>query len=186
MRSYLLVAWNLFDPIYYSLTRLTYIHNEIPGESILRVRLTRYKGKDVILSDGTEINKNDTLVKIHLHNVRLLTDMQHLKSDIKRGRFIYQSIKKSLPCLVSYIQKHHKADEIKGIIGITMLDRGAERLGFEIVPISNPFYKWYKWTSLLPISILSATSPSFKYISKQSGPSYLFMSKAKLLSMYKV
>jgi hypothetical protein len=186
MRSYLLVAWNLFDPIYYNLTRLTYIHNEVPEENVLRVRLTRYKGKDVILSDGTPINKNDLLVKIHLHNVRLLNDMQHIKSDIKRGRFIYQSIRKSLPILVSYIQKHDKADEIKGIIGITMLDKGASRLGFEMVPISNPLYKWYKWTSLLPINLLSTTSPSFKNVLKQSGPSYLFMSKARLSSMYKV
>lgn len=176
-------AWNLFDPIYYNFTRLTYIDTETPEENILRVRLTRYKGRNVILSDGTQINKNDTLVKIHLHNVRLLTEMQHIKNDIKRGRFIYQSIRKSLPSLVSYIQNHHKSDEIKGIIGITMLDRGANRLGFEVVPIASPFYKWFKWASLLPINFLSATS--LKCISKQSGPNYLFMSKTRLTSMYK-
>ncbi len=178
-------AWNLFDPIYYNFTRLTYIDTETPEENILRVRLTRYKGRDVILSDGTQVNKNDILVKIHLHNVRLLTEIQYLKNDIKRGRFICQSIRKSLPSLVSYIQNHHKAEEIKGIIGITMLNKGANRLGFEVVPISNPFYKWFKWASFLPINILSAASPSFKYISKQSGPNYLFMSKTRLTSMYK-
>lgn len=186
MRDYLLIAWNFFDPIYYNFTRLTYIRDEIPEQNILRVRLTRYKGREVILSDGTQINKNDILVKIHLHNVRLLNEMQHIKNDIKRGRFIYKNIRKSLPSLVSYIENHDRADEIKGIIGITMLDRGANRLGFEIVPLSNPFYKWFKWANLLPISILSATNPSFKYILKQSGPSYLFMSKATLSSMYKL
>lgn len=178
-------AWNLFDPIYYNFTRLTYLDTETPEKNILRVRLTRYKGRNVTLSDGTQINKNDILVKIHLHNVRLLTEMQHIKNDIKRGRFIFQSMRKSLPNLVSYVQNHPKSEEIKGIIGITTLNKGANRLGFEAVPISSPFYKWFKWVSFLPISILSATSSPFKYMSKHSEPSYLFMSKTRLTSMYK-
>jgi hypothetical protein len=183
MKSYILAAWNFIDPIYYNLTRLTCIHKENPEKNILRVRLTRYKGRKVFLSDGTKINKNDILVKIHLHNVVLLNDLMHIKNDLSRGRFIFQSVRKSLPDLVFYIQKHHQADQIKGIIGITMLDKGVHRLGFEVVPISNIFYKWFKWTSFLPISILSKTNPSLK---KLSAPSYLFMSKESLFNKYKV
>ncbi|MBO1579380.1 MULTISPECIES: YkoP family protein [Bacillus] len=186
MKSYVLLVWNFIDPIYYKFTRLTYIHNEIHKENILRVRLTRYKGKHVTLSDGTQINKNDILVKIHLHNVRLINEMKSVKNDITKGRFIYQHVKKSLPSLGSYIQNHSRADEIKGIIGISMLNRGADRLGFEFVAISNPFYKWFKWLAFLPICLLSNNDSIFKMIKNNisSTPKYLFMSKENLLQIY--
>ncbi|EJR11808.1 YkoP family protein [Bacillus cereus] len=186
MKSYVLLVWNFIDPIYYKFTRLTYIHNETHKENILRVRLTRYKGKHVILSDGTQINKNDILVKIHLHNVRLINEMKSVKNDIAKGRFIYQHVKKSLPSLGSYIQNHPKADEIKGIIGITMLNRGADRLGFEFVAISNPFYKWFKWLAFLPICLLFNNDSIVKMMKNNisSSPKYLFMSKESLLEIY--
>ena len=186
MKSYVLLVWNFLDPIYYKFTRLTYIHNEIHKENILRVRLTRYKGKHVILSDGTQINKNDILVKIHLHNVRLINEMKSVKNDITKGRFIYQHVKKSLPSLGSYIQNHSRADEIKGIIGISMLNRGADRLGLEFVDISNPLYKWFKWLAFLPIFLLSNDHSIFKMIkiNISSTPKYLFMSKEILLQIY--
>lgn len=180
------MIWNVIDPIYYKFTRLTYIHNGTHNDNILRVRLTRYKGKNITLSDGTPINKNDTLVKIHLHNVRLLNEMKYFKNDIKKGRFIYQHVKKSLPDLVSYIQNHSKTDEIKGIIGISMLNRGADRLGFEFISISNPFYKWLKWLAFIPICLLFNNDSIFKMMKNNisSSPKYLFMSKESLLEIY--
>ncbi|EMA6344225.1 hypothetical protein ACO11K_000674 [Bacillus cytotoxicus] len=186
MKSYVLTIWNLIDPIYYKCTRLTYIHKRTCDDNILRVRLTRYKGKNITLSDGTRINKNDTLIKIHLHNVRLLNEMKSFENNIKKGKFIYQYVKKSLPDLALYIQNHPKADKIKGVIGITMLNRGADRLGFEFVSISNPFYKWFKWIAFIPICLLSGNNSIIKMVKNNisSSPQYLFMSKESLLERY--
>ncbi|MGR5985610.1 YkoP family protein [Bacillus cytotoxicus] len=86
MKSYVLTIWNFIDPIYYKFTRLTYIHKGTCDDNILRVRLTRYKGKNITLSDGTQINKNDTLIKIHLHNVRLLNEMKSFENNIKKRK----------------------------------------------------------------------------------------------------
>ncbi|MEH6948634.1 hypothetical protein V7068_16525 [Bacillus sp. JJ634] len=177
MRNYLLNIWNLVDPIYYRLSHLNYL----PDESILRVKLTRYKGKNVILSDGTAINKNDLLIKIHLHNAVLLKELKQIKSDLRRGRFVFQAVRESLPSLVLFIQQHPQVKQIKGIIGITTLNKGANHLGFEVIPITNFFYKWFKWASFLPISLLSRTN-SYKH---PTPPSYLFMSKDGLTSRYK-
>lgn len=186
MKNYVLFVWNLIDPIYYKFSRLTYIYNKTHKENILRVKLTRYKGKHVILSDGTQINKNDMLIKIHLHNVRLIHEMKHIKSDIAKGRFIYENVKKSLPSLGGYLQSHPKVDKIKGVIGISMLNRGADRLGFEFVSISNPFYKCFKWLAFMPICLLSNNDSILKMMKKNisSSPKYLFMSKENLLQIY--
>ncbi|RBW68326.1 YkoP family protein [Bacillus taeanensis] len=183
MKDHLLTIWNILDPIYYMFTRLTYLDKGMDGKNnIFRVRLTRYRGRNVTLFDGTQIKKNDLLVKIHLHNVRLIHEMKHIKGEIRKGRFICKCVESSLPGLVTYINSHEKNGEIKGIVGITSLTTGSRRLGFESFYIINPFYKWFKSIAHLPICLLSSVS-SFSAIKKQF-PKYLFMSKEMLLQKY--
>lgn len=186
MRGVFLSIWHLLDPFYFRFTRLTYLHDNHSVDNIFRVRLTCYKGRDVMLSDGTYIKKNDTLVKIHLHNVRLLNELKHIKSEIKKGKIVYQSVQRSLPGIELYIRNHKDSHDIKGIIGITSLNKCCERLGFEIIGISHPVYKWLKWATFLPIILLSAPDPSIKTILRHSPPGYLFMSKDTLSELYKV
>lgn len=151
-------------------------------KTIFRVRLTKYKGRTVTLSDGTVISKNDLLVKIHFHNVKLLSEIQKYNSDIKKVKRIHHYVKSSLPAVVHFVQTnaHHK--EIKGLIGITSLNRGCKRLGFEPFPIIHPIYKIFKQTSLMPISYLSC-SKGIK--DKKRTPTYLFMSKNILFQKYR-
>lgn len=177
MKQYLLSAWNIIDPIYYQFTRLKYIRDHNQQKTLFRVRLTRYRGSRLVLSDQTVINKNDLLVKIHLHNVRVLTEMAQIKSEIKRAVYIYHMIKRALPQLAQYIQTHKKAHQIKGIIGITSLYRGAERLGFDVRLINNPFYRRLKTATCAFINILS--NNKFRH-----NPAYLLMSKQKMNSTY--
>lgn len=186
MRQYILSVWALIDPFYYKCTRLTYLNKFENDKNIFRVRLTRYKGRDITLSDGTFIKKNDLLVKIHLHNVRLLTELKQVKSEIAKAKKIYKEVQRSLPGVEEYVRKHQHSTEIRGIIGITTLFTCSERLGFEIFTISHPVYKWLKWASFLPILTLSATNSSFKKILRHSPPRYLFMSKDKLKRLYKL
>jgi hypothetical protein len=185
MKGYLISIWNLIDPFYYFCTRLTYPPCEETEGNIFRVRLTKYKGREIILSDGTRINKNDTLVKIHLHNVRLLKELKNIKSEIKKAKIIYHYVQKSLPGIEIYIQNQSQSDKIKGIIGITSLNKGCERLGFELVDISHPIYKWFKRFSFLSIGILSSQNSSILHILTHQQPKYIFMSTKKLSNMYR-
>nr|WP_077625237.1 hypothetical protein [Sediminibacillus massiliensis] len=179
MKTYLIPVWKALDPVYFKLSRLTYPSDEELPENIFRVRITKYKGRNVTLSDGTTINKNDLLIKIHLHNIRLLSEIKDIKSEVTRGRIIFQYVKQSLPILENYINNHKKNSEIKGIIGISMLNRGCQRLGFDVIGISHPLYRRFKRISCLMINLLSHS-----HSSKSSSPSYLFMSKEKLSIMY--
>ncbi|OCA85725.1 hypothetical protein A8F94_12685 [Bacillus sp. FJAT-27225] len=183
MKQYILSVWTILDPFYYKFTRLTYVSDSLVSRNIFRVRLTRYKGKELILSDGLHIKKSDLLVKIHLHNVRLLKELYQMNSEIKRAKTIYRLVERSLPGIETYIRDHKRSSEIKGIIGITTLCTGSDRLGFEVFSISHPFYRWLKWITFLPIAFLASTSFSIKRI-KKSPPGYLVMSKDKLGRLY--
>lgn len=178
VKTFLLLLWKLADPVYFTFTRLSRTEN-----SVFRVRLTRYKGAPLVLSDGCEILKNDLLVKIHFHNVRIFKELSYVKNDLKKARLLYREVEQSLPSLASYLKSHKKADQIKGIVGITMINRGYVRLGFESGEITNRLYRLWKLMIQVPIYYLAAPSPSFKHLKKQN-PNYLFMSKETLFHDY--
>lgn len=181
IRFTILWVWKLFDPIFYYFSRLHYINDMNNNPSVFRVRLTKYKGKNFILADGTRIRKNDLLLKIHLHNVRLLTELIKIKNDIKRARLMYKLVRTSMPLLTSYLKNHPDEDKIKGIIGITTLNRGVQSLGFECYTPGSKWYRFIKKLGQLPIFFLSASS--MKKLRKHRL-TYLFISKERLYAEY--
>lgn len=181
LRLTILWIWKLIDPLFYSCSRLHYINDENNNQSVFRVRITKYKGENFTLSDGTIINRNDLLLKIHLHNVRLLNDYVRIKNDLKRARIMYKSVLNSMPLLASYLKAHPEEAKIKGIIGITTINKGIKSLGFESFPPANRLYRYFKKLGQLPIFLLS--SNSYKRFQK-NGLTYLFLSKEKLYEKY--
>lgn len=181
IRLLVLWIWKLFDPIFFMCSRLHYIHFSPSNKSIFRVRITRYKGKTMTLSDGTKIRKNDLLLKIHLHNIRLLMQFIHIKNDLSRSRKIYKTVLYSMPSLAIFLKNHPLEQNIKGVIGITMINKGVKQLGFECLSPSNAFYKWFKKVGQLPITFLSCTT---KKSIRNHNLTYLIMSKENLYSRY--
>jgi hypothetical protein len=181
VKSTFLTIWSILDPIYYSFTRLVCIEHKA-NKNVFRVRLTRYRGPELVLSDGTVIKKNDILLKIHLHNIILLKDLMPISNNLIKGRRIYRLVEQSMPGLAEFIMNHPKYHQIKGIVGITTLNRGCKELGFEIFSIQNNVYKLYKWVTLLPLHLLTTAHPMKK--SNKHVPTYLMMSKPSLLHKY--
>lgn len=107
--------------------------------------------------------------------------MQHCDNEVKRAFIIYKSVQESLPAVARYIQLKGGTQEIKGIIGITFLHKGANRLGFESHSIHSRCYKLFKQATLMPIYLLSSVS----FRKEIPTPMYLFMSKDKLFDRYK-
>ncbi|MBU9722614.1 MULTISPECIES: YkoP family protein [Bacillaceae] len=175
MRNYIIHAWSFVDPIYDKIRNFSTIETE-DNVSVFRVQLIRYRGENQLLSDGNLIEKGDYLVKIHLHNVKLLKYLQafhHTRKTIK----LYQIVKKALPQLALFIKNHPLSKQIKAICGVTMLTKLVERLGFEVRPISNKIYRLSKCFSQFPIHYLS--TGTFRGL-LEKRVNYLFMSKNKL------
>jgi hypothetical protein len=184
MKGWFLSIWYLLDPIYYSFTRLTYVQDKSKQNLIFRVRVTKYKGREVVLADGTVIRKNDILLKIHLHNVKLLKELHDVQCEVKRGRHIFKAVLTALPALASYIEEHPQKEHLKAVIGITTLHRGCGRLGFETHDIRSRLYQVFKKITFSLIYILSATTFSTESIQKHQ-PKYLFMSTKDLNKRYR-
>ncbi|TMN22650.1 YkoP family protein [Lentibacillus cibarius] len=175
MKNYLLTLWNTLDPVYYNFTRLHNVADHDRNKTIFRVRLTKYKGSFVILEDGTAIRKNDVLLKIHLHNVRMIRELKNCKSQVQRALVLYRMVRNDLQHLSSYIEGHPRCHDIKAIIGITMLDKGTRRLGFEAFAIKNRYYRLFKQLTCAFINFIAGRAD-------RTPPCYLFMSTNRLLN----
>lgn len=92
---------------------------------------------------------------------------------------LYKKIKASLPHLALYIQRHKNTQEIKGIIGITLLNKGCERLGFESYAISSRSYKWFKQLAFYPIYLLS--TPKLNSKGRKKNFSHVFIYVKRML-----
>ncbi|WP_019241241.1 MULTISPECIES: YkoP family protein [Bacillus] len=185
IRKMLIKIWLFVDPFYCSFTRLRLITSSLESDGVFRVRLTKYKGNDVILTDGTEVFKNDLFLKIHLHNVKVLNDSLNVKNEMLKGRQLYRKVKNSMPSLASFIRTHPDSERIKGVIGITMINKGYLSLGFDCVFPQNKMYSLYKKISHIPIYLLSKKNFSMEVLKKERIV-YLMMSKDKLLDSYKI
>ncbi|MFS0751788.1 hypothetical protein ABC346_14530 [Oceanobacillus sp. 1P07AA] len=102
--------------------------------------------------------------------------MRQTDNQFKKAIYIYHEIKRALPVLANYISFHEKSNEIKGIIGITSLSKGANKLGFEVFDIKNNYYRTYKKYAISPMHFIANTSIK--------DPVYLLMSKKNLMNNY--
>ena len=183
-RLSIISLWSILDAFFLCFRRLEYTFSNQNEKTVFRVRITKYKGRQIQLSDGTTIAKNDYLLKIHLHNVRILKEVLAVRNPLQRSMVIYRMVEQSMPSLARFIANHPKANHIKGIVGITMINKGVTHLGFEKAYPNSCLYKLFKLCTQFPIYLLSTTSISLRNIKRQC-PTYLFMSKDKLFKKYR-
>lgn len=143
----LLYAWRLWDQIYYYSSRLQYVNK---NHNVFRVVLLPYWGPELKSNQGMKIEKGDLIVKLHLHNCRLAEIIHHNKNAKALGILLLREVRNSLPGLASFIARHPKSEQIRGVVGTTFLHRGVESLGFSKSPptmtmtykIKNYYLRW--------------------------------------------
>jgi hypothetical protein len=183
LNALLLSCWRLFDELYFNCTRLQYIDEQ--KNNIFRVRVMKYRGNAIRLADGTIVGNHDLLLKIHLYNFLLMKEMIGINSEIKKAMFVYNRTRDSLPMLAGYLSRHPDMQNIKGIIGITLLNRGVRRLGFEVHHIQNPVYRAIKQAYMIPMLLMMCPERMNHGIHQgKMQPKLLIMSKNALFKRY--
>ncbi|MBO8170412.1 MAG: hypothetical protein H0Z33_00795 [Bacillaceae bacterium] len=152
MNNALIWAWEIWDQIYERCTRLEYIdrHN-----NIFRIVLLTYRGNPLTTGDGKIINHGDPIIKLHIHNCRLARKFSGVTSDVKLGLLLRKEILHSLPALACYVKQNPACQHVKGIVGTTMLYRGARGLGFSVADVPDTtFYRYKNWYLKLMMSLM--------------------------------
>ncbi|MFD2369318.1 hypothetical protein ACFSO0_04895 [Brevibacillus sp. GCM10020057] len=183
MNSSLLMLWGVWDNIYQRCTRLRYIEK---GANIFRVVPLRYRGETLVTTDHKRIHNGDLILKIHIHNYYFATLCKGVKDDLKLALLLRRHIMQSLPKLAHYLETLENKEDIKGIVGTTMLHKGVQPLGFSIsdVPM-NWFFRYKRWYLRLLLRIIHPDGKRRVQAWNHEMPlKRVYMSKETLLARY--
>lgn len=100
--------------------------------SIFRLRRARFRGDPVRLNDGTEIRPGDPIGDLHFVTDALLGAHALTKGPVQMAVYLARLAGDSLHVLADFLRQNERYRDVKAIHGITMIYRGAERLGFTV------------------------------------------------------
>ncbi|MBW5469626.1 hypothetical protein GPJ61_17440 [Brevibacillus formosus] len=183
MNTSLLMLWGYWDEIYQRCTRLTYIEK---GKNIFRVVVLRYRGEPLVTTDNCIIHEGDLILKLHIHNYYFATLCKEVKDELRVALLLRRHILQSLPQLATFLNSMENKDQIKGIVGTTMLHKGVKPLGFSIsdVPMSW-FFRYKRWYLRLMLRFVHPNGKQRLQSWNQEMPlKRVYMSKELLLNRY--
>jgi hypothetical protein len=129
--------WEKWEKLYAHYNHITRINST----SLFRLGKIKYNGPDLRNDQGVLLaHDGDIVGELHLDNTRLQmrqTDSQKIAIEALRR------VRTSLPDLANYIAESPEYQEIHVFVGLTLINRGAKGLGFNVqeVPVS-PFVRW--------------------------------------------
>lgn len=102
---------------------------------ILRLRVTRYRGRPFVLADGTPIHPGAPIGEIHLNNERVAA----LHNGGRRvGLAVRRAFHASLVALAERAQESPRHQIARAFTATTIFYHGTERMGFEVRPLPRP------------------------------------------------
>ncbi|MFS0558460.1 YkoP family protein [Brevibacillus sp. 179-C9.3 HS] len=183
MNTSLLMLWGCWDEIYQRCTRLTYIDK---GNNIFRVVVLRYRGEPLVTTDNCTIHDGDMILKLHIHNYYFATLCKGVKDELRVALLLRRHILQSLPKLAAFLETMENKEQIKGIVGTTMLHKGVSPLGFSIsdVPM-NWFFHYKRWYLRIMLRIVHPDGKRRVQTWNHEMPlKRVYMSKELLLNRY--
>ena len=114
------------------------------GGYIFRMRVTRHRGRRVVLKDGTVVDPGDLVGELHLDNERAVA----LHAEGHGGFRFRQELFRLLPALGLDLQTRPEYRTIKALFGASLFWRNPSlvaRAGFEQRPLP-PFTRWWLGT----------------------------------------
>ncbi|ASS75123.1 hypothetical protein CIG75_09120 [Tumebacillus algifaecis] len=160
-----LTLWKWGDVLYRMIRRFDYEDRQ--GKNIFRIRVRPYSGPAIHLPGGEAIQSGDWVGFLHFYNLRLQQILHGVTSDNRRGMIVLRETQRSLPELVEFVRKHPCGERIKALIGITLLNRGVEPLGFTVQSV--PETSWFRFKAWYMRLMIRFCHPDGKRRVKHQG-----------------
>jgi hypothetical protein len=179
-----LCLWGLIDRV---IRRLAGIKDIGDGKSFIwRLALRRYHGPEWRMPDGPPLRAGDYFIELHINNDRLLSLIGENTSTERMAIIAMREVRNSLPELARLIKDDEKYGRAKVLLGITLLHRGSERLGFKVYDLERgvlrTFTGWYE--KLLLTLFHPSGKKSLKSYRDELSPKYVVMTRQELMRRY--
>ena len=103
------------------------------------MRFKRYSGRPIDLRDGTHVQKGDPVIEFHFRNRAFLEMAEQAETD---AWAYMRTLAQNLQALAQWMQQADFPSDVHAVYGITLLSRGAPRLGFTLRPRPKTFHTW--------------------------------------------
>ncbi|MBH5317071.1 polysaccharide deacetylase family protein [Paenibacillus sp. GSMTC-2017] len=103
-------------------------------------RVIKYTGDPVQFAQGGSVAKGDAVAELHFDNKMLSGIASQSKSPLTTGIRMLREIENGLPHLANQLLQDPSAKDIKAVYGVTMIHRGADRLGFEVFQLKDGLF----------------------------------------------
>ncbi|MCL6458815.1 MAG: polysaccharide deacetylase family protein, partial [Gorillibacterium sp.] len=149
----LVKAWMVWERCFIKLFHIVPID---PENTFLQVRIREYTGDETLaLEDGEQIVKGDRIVELHLNNDQLLKLSRSSRNTTHLAIQMVRRIKELLPHISLLMQTDPAYRDVKGLYGITLINRGPEHLGFTVFDLpKGPFSFFTKFYLRLLLYVL--------------------------------
>lgn len=135
IKGWLKRIWSLWELLF---ERLAQIEGVIADgrPTLFRLALRRYRGPLRALPDGTVIKEGDTVAELHFNNSILEKITVGNTTPEKIAIMTIREARRSLPALAHWVENNPRYRQAKALMGLTMIHRGTERLGFTTFDLS--------------------------------------------------
>jgi hypothetical protein len=155
----------------------------LPGHpnGIFRLRFTTYRGEPVELPDGTRILQGDLVGEFHLNSEAIVASVTESRWNV------LPPLREELRSLARWTECPDFPAGVKAFYGVTILGRGALRLGFVLRPLPVTLYRRFERLYLSGLLLLYSGEGQQRYNRGETRtvyPEAAWLSRAELLRRY--
>ena len=174
----------LFWPVWERIMQAFLRNQPIPDapHHLLEARLTHYHGRPMELAEGQWVRKGDTIIELHFRNRMFL----QAASQVSSWRLMHM-IAQDMGALAAWVQSSELPGEPKAVFGVTLMSRGAPRLGFTVRDRPHTLHNWLErffMTGLLVLYHSKGTKRLLQGTTYGQYPQEVWMSREELLRRY--
>jgi peptidoglycan/xylan/chitin deacetylase (PgdA/CDA1 family) len=129
--------WMAWEKCFHVLFRIETIGR---GETVFHYRIRPYHGEPLQLKDGQTICNKDKVVELHFDNKKLLQLLSASRSVMQMAIQIIREVEKALPKLALSLQDRKQFEGVRGLYGISMINRGSESFGFSVIDLPEGLF----------------------------------------------
>lgn len=134
-----LYLWFKWDRLFHVWFGVKPVEAQYP---LLLYRVTTYRGRTVFLSEGDSISSGDRIMELHFNNELLFLMAAESRSPVHLAVRMIRSVKDILPRIAAKLSNDPACSDVKAVLGITMIHRGADQLGFTSMSLPRGLFSF--------------------------------------------
>jgi hypothetical protein len=156
------------------------------SSDIFHIRVRPYHGKHIQLNDGETIRQGDRIVELHFDNRKLYEIGMRSKTAMKTAIQLIRAVERVMPKLAELILTRPEYAGVKGIYGVSLINRGPEQLGFSVIDLPRGLFSHITrlYLRLLLLIIHPKGTKRLKERTEMLVPKIIAMSTKELAKRY--